>query len=1779
MKPTKILSLLLCVIMILCLLPAVAGAAGTTQKFQSENSYITVTVSDADIVKAEQNGSSASVTIYLTNVKNNAVTISVQANMYVFSGSGKISLTDGTGKTNIQLKPNSAHNAPVLATWSVELIDADVVGGIEKPATIEMVTDLDEAEVKYTVGNTAGALCVEAKQSKGEPVTYQWYKNTVKSLSGGTVIENATEPVFSPHCEAEGTTYYYAVACCGDLSVASKIATVTVEAPIVKFTEDLSENEISCTQGRPVPALAVTAVYTGTTDTQVAYQWYSNTIKSTDGAVVIDGETGASYTPSSENIGTVYYYATASCEEKSAVSKIAVVTVEPPVVNIVKDLDEQETICVFGKKAPTLTIQAEYTGVTENAITYQWYSNSVKNTENGTLIENETSASYTPKNDTIGTVYYYVTASCDGISATSKAAMITVVEDLSPASGLWLGIEKSNGSLNFVKFTDVNGNDIEGIYSSFENNIIDVVLPHSYSVGGQVKQTFNLTQTGDFPFLTTKTGVTGAASGKAENNKFTEKTVTLKNGKAEFTFYLYDSKPTMSSNKYDMYTVKLSLANVIPYLAYGWEASVSCEIAAGETYLLDLSTVFCDADGDNLTYSVKINGEAAVSAEENYSFVPEIGGKTYTLEFFASDFVSTSGETYKVTLNATNSAETYDISALVPENVTPSFFVTNGYDDNGADIPGEALTAVKGETADGITAYTVSVPQNISEISVRDELYGGMAFAVYKDYTVSLRNVQLAVNDYNNNEAVSTSTVTCGDKTVVSGENGWLTVAENEYVFTVVPRDSTLATAVRTVTVENGADILTVQIVLSLKNPMSITVPTGATAQLYKYNKYYDNTGLEAKIITDNGDGTTTFKFVADTKAHGASYIYRVSMEDKITKAGWVAWGQQNMTVTYTEKDKSPSCRLDDYSTTGEENSTLTEDSVFLNINSRNHLNLSVGDSKTLKAYRAWEIIPVSYNNYIITPDFTYTVVHGGDVVSLTEKASLSAGEGDWMTVTALKEGVAVIEVTYDAIEVSGGSFDGVYGASDPNRTGLLVVQVGENNDSSVRFGIDCFTSIGTSGNKNITFNPDNKREWDAEFDTLYFTGNSGKLTFKPTASSDITCVSVSHNKGNSWTELAGENGVYTAVIVPGNNILRVQTKSGTAYQVVRGDKITVKLNEVSDNSDGDGIAEAGETIRVTLIGLHTPIPKMAGNYNPGYGANQEGYSSQHLNYTCNGAAVYGAGTQYTFVTNATLDVVMPDDGGSVTLSNGYIGVGVMGLTEFANGGDSHRNIPDSGCSTRGDKTTFHTRSILPDITVFNGDASSPNNAPVVRADAITEKSIYSDQKFAVNPETLFTDPDGNTMTFTVSVGGAEAENVSVDYMFTPGGVGTYTLLFIATDGKESVQHTVTVKVTKRPTQQVPENNDSFGLDKSEIAGYVIISFVDNGVRQEGETGLKYPTPLGTIIKATRVPYRQGEKITHVTERLLDYFEIGMSYTGTLDSGFYLGEISNFEVNGVNYDSMGEYDAGEGSGWMITLNGKFIEYGASEFTVKNGDVIKWQYTCQLGKDIGDPFYSENFNPILAPKEEEQEKEDEQTEDRPEEAPKLTFTETTFADIKKEDWYYESVKYVYENNLMQGTDKGFEPDGKMSRAMLVTVLYRTQNKSVLADDGTPGVSPFADVAPGQWYTDAVVWASANGIIKGMSETEFAPDRDVSREQMALIIYRFAMFIGCDVSVGADILEFADVNEVSDWAIDALSWANNTQLIKGASQTTISPSDTATRAQVATILMRFCENIAK
>ena len=161
--------------------------------------------------------------------------------------------------------------------------------------------------------------------------------------------------------------------------------------------------------------------------------------------------------------------------------------------------------------------------------------------------------------------------------------------------------------------------------------------------------------------------------------------------------------------------------------------------------------------------------------------------------------------------------------------------------------------------------------------------------------------------------------------------------------------------------------------------------------------------------------------------------------------------------------------------------------------------------------------------------------------------------------------------------------------------------------------------------------------------------------------------------------------------------------------------------------------------------------------------------------------------------------------------------------------------------------------------------------------------------------------------------------------------------------------------------------------------------------------------------------------------------------------------------------------------------------------------------------------------------------------------------------------------------MNGTgDHTFSPNGTTTRGMIVTILYRMEGEPAVT--GTGG---FADVPEGQWYTDAVIWAAANDIVTGYGDGRFGPDDPITREQMSAILFRYAQYKAYDVSVGEDtnILSYLDVADVSEYAISAFQWACGSGVIHGVTDATLVPQGTATRAQVATMLMRFCETVAK
>jgi len=1327
------------------------------------------------------------------------------------------------------------------------------------------------------------------------------------------------------------------------------------------------------------------------------------------------------------------------------------------------------------------------------------------------------------------------------------------------------------------------------------------------------------------------------------------------------------------------YTIYLfNKANIAPALKVD-AAEVSVEKIAGETYELDLADIFTDANGDVLRYTLSINSETQVLESTEYSLTENALGN-YKLVFTATDIW---GEevTYTVNLTVKNSGTKYNVTVKIPNDITPVFSTTGGFTGVGEDIPDAELEADKGGTSGGYTAYTVKVPENISRISVRGTdssslAWGGMSLPVEKDMAaVTMRQVRGVINT-----SVSGVNVTA-DQAVfrvmdkdgyyaVSGGTGtddkgvlhyrYLLAAyglEVFYTFTAEPlgdlTDDYGVTSGETKTVVEGSGIMDSPLPLSLKKTFTITAPSDATVQMFRQNKYYDVSEITAQKTEASTTKNGFEDHVFSVSSGAANLSYRVSMSGKITKAGYVN-SSDGIVVEWTDSDPAPSCRTP-YNT-----NTLYgsrgDDSVMVNINGQNQLVLNTDETFRLKAYRIWEIINSDTANKMIEPDFSYEIISGSDVIDAAYVTEICTGnaKNNWIDITAKAPGTAILEIRYDALDIlsgnqsaSGGSevMDKfTFNACDSNRTALIVVQVGTD-AADVNFGIASSSMYNGSS-----------AAWDAEFDTVYFTGESGKISFKPVANG-ISEVAVSNDKGMSWTTLNAVEGVYTANIVPGNNILRVTASDGTAYQVVRGDKVTVAYTEKS--GDGDAVIEAGETVRVSLNGLHNPIGKMSGVYNPGY---QYG---QHLSYVWNGgsriktAEIY----QYNFVGNAHVDVTIPDNAAEndeFALSDGYIDFNYIGGPL---GG--HRTLPDEGISgPLGAGGNSNYRCILPTVSVtVGGEMSLPDSGD-------KEEDKEEEEEKPIVPPPVIEDEDL-----------------------------------------------------------------AFGLDEDEIVGYVTVSFEDYGGRLSEElSGIDsdYKYPLGVIIKPTKVPFKAYDTIAAVTLRLLDAKGIGYSCDGNAFSNFYLELIEGFTVDGETYGEFGEFDAGQGSGWMITWDEWFINKGASEFTVDDGDVVKWQYTCQLGADIGDNDWINN-----AGKPEEKEEESVTTTLTPEasvdstgaakaevsakdvadalkeaenegaaaleiapeikgeanevtvELPsaaldkvadsglalkvttpvaninlpkeavshlakksgKLSVTAAedkngkvtidvsvggnTAADIpggiivdipaekvsstsvivivnadgsetivKKSvsdadgvtallsgsatvklidnkqsftdtdaHWGRNHIEFATSRGLFNGVGEGrFDPDGTMTRAMLATTLFR------LEDAAASGENKFADVPSDTWYTDAVTWANESKIVEG-NGNGFDPNGNITREQMATMLYRYANMLGMNTKAKGDMSKYGDSDSISGWAKDAMEWAVGVGLINGKGEAGLDPQGNATRAEVATIYQRMIALIVK
>lgn len=433
------------------------------------------------------------------------------------------------------------------------------------------------------------------------------------------------------------------------------------------------------------------------------------------------------------------------------------------------------------------------------------------------------------------------------------------------------------------------------------------------------------------------------------------------------------------------------------------------------------------------------------------------------------------------------------------------------------------------------------------------------------------------------------------------------------------------------------------------------------------------------------------------------------------------------------------------------------------------------------------------------------------------------------------------------------------------------------------------------------------------------------------------------------------------------------------------------------------------------------------------------------------------------------------------------------------------------------------------------------------------------------------------------------------------------------TNGKTAIRAAEYQEAADRALAAAKRSMDAYAAGDT-----VSVTFRLIGDFPESETG----THLGYVnwIETTSYSLETGSTVADLFDTALK--DAGLSSKNTRAD--YVSEIRAPQIYGGYW--LAEFDNGRNSGWMYTVNGKHPGVAYSSQTLKNGDSVVFHYiddysteetraTWLRAEDISPAEYvRRHIGDIVRTSGSGKVKPTLTTSDL---GTNVTFTFTPsagvsvrdvkvngksvgavgtytyrslqiysridvtfsdsklpFTDVRTSDWFYEDVAFVYSEGIFSGTSAvTFSPNASMTRAMLVTVLYRLEGEPAVN-----GRSGFVDVTRNSYYEDAVTWAADNDIVNGTGNLTFSPNANVTREQMAAILYRYAQYKRYHISASASLTGFSDAASVSTYAKTPLSWAVAEGLVKGTDGRLL-PKGSATRAQVAAILHRFVENIVK
>lgn len=1059
-----------------------------------------------------------------------------------------------------------------------------------------------------------------------------------------------------------------------------------------------------------------------------------------------------------------------------------------------------------------------------------------------------------------------------------------------------LNITTTNGSLNSMKLTDTNGEPMDfvaDIVTGSSKTTINITLPRSYGFSCVINTEFDLTQSET---------VTYESGGKAYKLPLLSQSrygswCTDSNVKTKWknsisgtgstsnsgSCYLADKNSEGSITFRQIY-VNYKLENNAPSLINGTDCEAT--ITAGETYSLDLTTVFKDEDADDtLKYTVTANGTKLLNNSTNstVSYAPTVGG-SYTLICTAQDRMKTNSESYTVKLTVKNSSVTYDVEAAAPENTT--FYATANAE------TGTEIAAIRDEMGN----YTVKVPENISTISWRCDGMGGSADVSKEKNKLKLVKTEYVVMADDVVDSGATVTVTPNG---VGKNNVFLLSDSGSYTVKATPSADYKGGWKDTTLKEQKAIEGKVEIVLDTKE-LTFTLPRSASMVVSEVSS---RQGLAPKTVAPNkttpGWSNVQYSYILE---NGKVYEYRVTSTNStdVTYVGMFTKTalSENITITADQlgdgdHGKTTIVRdMKDSEGTGSLAAANVAD-LYLNGNAQGYLKLAKEDTYDIVAARAWWATSGggwSMNGYnYIEPDYHYSVVDlngnaSEDVISVDAKGKI----------TAKGEGTAIVLVTYDAMNVAMEESlykgcekptpNGFYGAIWPENTGVLVVSVGAK-DSDIDTG--------------MTINEDKTPEAkvagesiDAELDVIYFVGEKGEYTFTPgtrgvsvsvaNPSIDDTVLSFS----GFQKVAANGDGSFSVPLTNGRNIVKLEKHGKAEYQVITAKSVDVTVN---DTPLGDAFVAPGDNVVVKFDTLYNPMNRMA-IYNTSAATVYSDISGYEGKTAGSARGAYGFyffasssscqtisnfnkhttdGTQYENVIVALEDdLTVPENytGSCFTLSDGTFNIG--GFSNYKAG--EHRAI--LGQDTP--KNTLTSTGLdlylgrLPDISIPVADLESIS---VTKEPAIMNYSIGD----------IF-DPADMEVTATYVYGNEEVERTVSGYtcdtsVFTSAGTKDVTVSYTLGDVTKITTVEVTVseaelekiELTKAPNKSFYQVGEAFDPD-----GMVITAVYSDGTEKEVTSYCFSPEALTAETDSVEVTYGSKSLKVDVTMNLVERIAI-----------------------------------------------------------------------------------------------------------------------------------------------------------------------------------------------------------------------------------------------------------------------------------------------------------------